>query len=68
MMQAIEAVGIQWREAKTCSHIKCDNFIIDTPTNAPLVYYTVISLHVSTLPGHHQGYTQNTKGYSLKCV
>jgi hypothetical protein len=61
MMQAVEAVETEWPEAETCSIIKCDNFIIDTPINAPLVYYTVISLQVSTLPGHHQGYTQNTK-------
>jgi hypothetical protein len=42
--------------------------IIDTPTNAPLVYYTVVSLHVSTLLGHHQGYTKNTKSIQFKIV
>ena len=43
--------------------------IIDIQTNAPLVYCTVISLHVSTLLGHHQGYTQNTKSLQIKmCI
>ena len=55
-----------------CHSVHFRKVVIETPTNAPLVYYTIyykiISLHVSTLLGHHQGFTWNTKGYSLKCV
>jgi hypothetical protein len=38
--------------------------LINTPTNAQLIYYIMISLHVSTLLGHHQ----NTKNYRLKYI
>jgi hypothetical protein len=50
-----------------CHSLHFRKVFIETPTNAP-VYYTSISLHVSTLLGHHQGFTWNTEGYSLKCV
>jgi hypothetical protein len=42
---------------------------IATLTNAPLVYYKIISLDVSTLLGHHQGFKWNTKSLQFKmCI
>jgi hypothetical protein len=40
-----------------CYTVHFRKVFIDTSTNAPLVYYTIINLHVSTLLGHHQGFT-----------
>jgi hypothetical protein len=40
-----------------CYSVHFRKVFIDTPTNAPLVYYTIISLHVLTYLGHHQGFT-----------
>ena len=52
-----------------CYSVHFRKVFIETPTNAPLVYYTIISLHVSTLLGHHQGFTWNTKSLQFKmCI